>query len=272
MVFALSMLLSAPCRADHLSDAQRVSADPDLPATGLGWRGHLQGSAGAAVPLCLQSNPGGWAVDVPALIALSNDTADPAPNNYWRGLVGLEVAYRKPFDSAGLASLALQLQHESDHETRYTTADQFAPIGYYQLNSVGVQGDLPTRVAGERITFSATARLHVITCTDTLACATANAGHGSRTVEGVAQLIWNGSLTPPVRYHPRPVVAVYADAIVHNGLVRGEQRLVLNAGAWCPTVKEGIFELFAIGWVGNEVGYLRRTVVRQVGVAIRWSP
>jgi hypothetical protein len=264
-------LVASTALADNLSDAQRVSASPDVPAIGVGWRGYLFGQAGGVVPVYVPSGPG-FAVDIPALIQLTNDRNDPAPNDYWRGLIGLEVAYRRAVTSAGLASLALQLQHESDHETRHTNKDASAPYGFYQLNSVGLQGDLPFDAWGQRVTASLTGRFHYVTCTDTLNCANANGGFASKTVEGIAQLIWDGALSRPERYHVRPVVAVYLDGILANGFARGEQRLVLNAGAWCPTVKDGILELFALAWLGNDVGYLRANTIRQVGVVLRWSP
>lgn len=268
------ILVLAACatsaRADELVDARRLSASPDNPVFSLGWRSHLHATLGAQVSVVGDDGPG-FFVHVPAMVELHNVVDNATPNNLWRGLLGVEVGYR--FERW---SLAVQVQHESDHETvdkvRHVPSDGTG-VGFFQLNSVGLRADWPLTVARERVLASGVTRLHVLSCTiDVGRCATGSGGWGSQAFEAAADLIWYGHAGSPATGAIEPVVAFHADWLVPAGLVLDEHRFILEAGGWLQTGRRGMIQLVAIGWLGSEVGYIRNERVRNLGVVFRWTP
>jgi hypothetical protein len=262
--------LSLAARADPLGEARRLSASPDNPVFSLGWRDHLHVTLGAEIPVFGGEGPGFY-LRVPAMVELHNVVDNAAPNNLWRGLLGVELGVR-----FARWSLGFQIQHESDHETvdlvRQVPNDA-APAGFLQLNSVGVRADWPLALAQQRIAASAVARLHVLSCTiDVARCANGAGGWGSRAFEATADLVWSGSAAASPAGSVEPVIAFHADWLVPAGLVRDEHRFILDAGAWLRTEQRGLVQLVAVGWLGSEVGYLRNQRVRSLGVVFRWSP
>jgi hypothetical protein len=259
--------LGLPARADELAEARRLSASPDHPVFSLGWRSHLHATVGAELSVFGADEPG-FFLRVPAMVELHNVVDNAAPNNLWRGLLGVELGHR-----FARWSVALLIQHESDHETadlaRHVPSNA-APAGFYQLNSVGMRADWPLALANERVVASATARLHVFSCTIGVArCAD---GVGSRAFEAAADLVWSGRPGAAASGTIEPLIAFHADWLVPAGLVRDEHRFILDAGACLRTKGRGMIELVATGWLGSEVGYIREQRVRNLGVALRWTP
>jgi hypothetical protein len=263
----------AAARADPISDAHRLSANPDTPVMSFFWRNKTHATVGGIVPLLIPGETGGWLLQLSASVQLDNSILNPLPNNYWRGLLGVELGYRFALRPGLPASIALLVQHESDHETRFSTVNANTPFGFFDLNSVGLLFDLSFRPASQRVTVSALTRLHVATCTvSPTLCATEGQRWGSQTAEGLFEIVWDGPASKPVAGHWRPVVSFLADKVLPHGLVAEEHRFVAHAGVWVPTEHRGTFEFYALGWIGNEVGYLRSRRITEAGLGFRWSP
>jgi hypothetical protein len=275
LLAVLALCLDSAARADPFEEGRLLSANPDTPSTGLSWRDYLHGSAGADVRFLAPGPEGGWVFDVPAMVELANDRDDPAPSDYWRGLLALHGGYRLG-PRRGLPEgieLALEVRHESDHETRHSSSEEGTPYGFYQLNSVSLYSEAPFHVYGQEVVASFIARFHVATCTSSVsACPVVNGGDGSRTFEALGEVVWTGAATPALAGHWRPALALFADGLVPNGVALEEHRFVAQAGAWVHLSAGGYFQVFGLGWLGSDVGYLRHDRVKQLGAGIRWSP
>lgn len=259
--------LAHRARADELSDARRLSASPDNPVFSLGWRSHVHATVGADLPV-FGADDRGLFLRIPATVELDNVVDNAAPNNLWRGILGVELGYR-----FARWTIGFRVEHESDHETadlvRHVPSDA-APAGFYQLNSVGVRVDAPLDLAKVRVVASTMARLHVFSCTESVTrCAD---GVGSRALEAAADLVWSGRRGASATGRIEPLIAFHADWLVHAGLVRDEHRFILDAGACLSTSQVAMIQLVATAWLGSEVGYIREQRVRNLGVALRWTP
>jgi hypothetical protein len=277
---SVAALCCQAAAADSFSDERHLSASPDVSAAGLAWRGHLRGIIGVDIPL-IEGTDAPVEVRLPVMVELHNIVDNVTPNNYWRGLLGIEVAHVfGGVAAAGDLRLAFQIAHESDHETvdlvRYfgqPVVDNSAPVGFYQFNSVALRGDWAFVAGGQRLVVSATARLHLLSCNVNLVeCASGSGGWGSPAFEGIAELVWEGWKQPPASGRWQPFGSLFADWLAPNGLVREEHRAVANAGAWVRTATRGEFALFLVGWLGNDVGYLRDQRVTELGLGFRWTP
>jgi hypothetical protein len=282
MALVAVLAFARSARGDEFLDARHLSANPDIPATVLVWRDHLRGAVGLDIPVFQTGGRDQIELRIPVMVELSNIVDNVIPNNYWRGLLGIELGYR--FSAVGPHGedlrLALFLQHESDHETvdlvRYfqgpvTNTD--APVGFYEFNSVGLRGDLPFHLRGQNFAVAATAKLHVLSCNvNLILCASGADGWGSQTFEGSGEVSWSGWAPASDTGRLMPFVSLYADWLAPNGLVREEHRVVANLGVWIRTATRGTLVLFGIAWFGNDVGYLRDQRVTQVGGGLRWTP
>lgn len=282
LVAALVIVGSGVAVADPLSEARRLSANPDTPVMSLNWRVHLHGSVGAEIPILVEDETGGFGLRVPAMIEVYNTVNNVLPNNYWRGLLGLEFGYRVSSVAQRLpgSALTLEVHHESDHQTLQLiqdfgrlVPDNRTPAGFFDLNSVGLRLDVPRTLARQQWVFSGTGRLHIISCNlNPIVCGSGLQGYGSETFEGLLQAVWTGPATPSRRSHWRPTASVFANWLVPNGLIHDERRLVLNAGGWVRTERRGMLQVYALAWFGNTVGYFRDQRVAQVGAGFRWTP
>jgi hypothetical protein len=272
-VVAVLALSVTAARADSILDAHRLSANPDTAAMSFFWRNKTHATLGAEIPLLLPEDTGGWSLRIAASVQLDNDLPNFLPNNYWRGLVGAELGHRFSLGPGKLASIAFLIQHESDHETKYRAVRADTPFGFYDLNSIGLHGDLSFRLASQQVTVSAQTRLHVLTCTvNAVVCASGSEGWGSQTGEEILEAVWDGPASPPVNGQWRPVVSIVADKLFPHGLVSEEHRFIAHAGLWLPTEHRGNFEFYAIAWTGNDVGFPRHRRITEFGLGFRWTP
>jgi len=65
--------------------------------------------------------------------------------------------------------------------------------------------------------------------------------------------------------------SVHGAGIVPNGDLIRELRTSLNFGVWSRS-RLGMWQFYALGFFGNEVGIDRGNTVTQGGVGIRWVP
>jgi hypothetical protein len=265
----LLLLGAMPARGDPLSEARRLSADPNTPATGATWRAYMHGSMGGAIPL-LGDDEDRLTLRVPLMVELSNRIGNVLPNNYWRGELALAVGLRVPlFGRTG--QLTFEVHHESDHRTTQANDAQDLPRGFLQLNSIALSAARPFWVAGQPVVPKLTARLHLVTCTKAVdLCSSGDEGWGSTAFEASGELTWTGAPAKPNTI--RPVASLFFDLLLPHHLVRRESRIVGNFGAWIHTRRRGDFEVYGIVWLGNDVGYTRATALHQLGVGARWIP
>ena len=109
VVAVLALGLTA-ARADPISDARRLSANPDTSAMSFFWRNKTHATLGAEIPLLLPEDTGGWSLRLSASVQLDNDLPNFLPNNYWRGLVGAELGHRFSLGPGLLANIAFLIQ------------------------------------------------------------------------------------------------------------------------------------------------------------------
>jgi hypothetical protein len=249
------------------SDARLLSADPDVPAMELAYRGHMRAAAGVRIPLFGDLAGTGFLLQLPALIELHNVDDEFIPYENWRGRLALEAIYRREASigrtRAALAG-AFALEHESDHTS----------VGggeFVDLNSLSLRGEMTLPIGIHALTMGALARLHVLTCTtDPAMCASYSGLRGSQAPELVTDVIFDGVF---VRNHPwRFFGALHAAWLIGNGYAATEARFVLDTGVAVRAQERGLFQLYFTMLVGNPVGLHRATSgVVEAGAGLRWG-
>ena len=276
------MLRPALAHADPLPDGRALFADPDQPGMGLAFRAHLRAMVGAEIPVVGEPAETGLFLRLPAAVELHNLVNNATPNNYWRGLFGIALGYRWCAGQGWRSSaLALEVQHESDHETvdlvRYFHGDTRAPdapVGFLQFNAVGLAVSTPWQFAkGQQFLTRLRTRFHILSCNLAVErCASGQGGYGSSAFEARLDAAWMGGLAGEADGRWRPFAALHLEWLPPHALVGEERRAVMNAGGWVRTLRRGLFEFFLTGWAGNDVGYLRSQSALQLGAGFRWSP
>jgi hypothetical protein len=263
------VLGAAAARAGPLADADALAADPDVPAFALSIRDYTGATVGARVPLAGEEADR-WSLRLPMLVELHNGVGNLAPNNFWRGMIGVEVNLRATGEWAPRWTLAFF--HESDHATWGTGVAGRADYGFLELNSLSAAVAWPEEWGGQRWTLSADVRLHLVSCTvGAVECSSGVLGWGSFGLETRGGLVWLGGAEHPAGRW-MPTAALFLDWLPPHDLIRTERRLVVHAGAYLRTERRGLFTIFVMGWVGNDVGLNRRDRIAQMGVAFRWAP
>lgn len=275
-LLALALLATpAPPPAHAPVDlAEALSADPDRAALSLSFRDQLGATVGAEVPVVGDGDPG-FNLRVPVMVELHNRLPNATPNNYWRGLLAVVLSERFALADPrlGPARLSLRLFHESDHITWGGAVENpEASLGFYDFNGLGVGGALPLWAGGQRFVLSAEARLHLVTCNvSATLCASGAQGFGSPGFEGRAEVVWSGGGAPP-KDRWSPMAALFLDWLAPHALIRTERRLIVHVGAYLPTERRGTFQVYLLGWWGNDVGFQRRNRIAQAGIGLGWSP
>lgn len=275
-LLALALLATpAPPPAHAPVDlAEVLSADPDRAALSLSFRDQLGATVGAEVPVVGDGGEG-FNLRVPVMVELHNRLPNATPNNYWRGLLAVVLSERFALADPrlGPARLSLRLFHESDHITWGGAVENpEASLGFYDFNGLGVGGALPLWAGGQRFVLSAEARLHLVTCNvSATLCASGAQGFGSPGFEGRAEVVWSGGGAPP-KDRWSPMAALFLDWLAPHALIRTERRLIVHVGAYLPTERRGTFQVYLLGWWGNDVGFQRRNRIAQAGIGLGWSP
>jgi hypothetical protein len=255
-------------------DARLLSAAPDAPITSFGWRGAVRTKV--SIPISIvggQEKARGFLLRLLPLIELHNALDSPQfiPHEQWRGRLGIEggwrwqLGLRAPADSA--LSLALGVEHESDHQTRPYAARSYEAV---VLNDVVVRGELTTRLGGVGLTGALIERVHFLTCT-TAASSCASGDRGSASFETGLEAVadWDGLQLGEQRL--RPYAALALSWLLENDRARRERRLALRAGICLRHAASGLWQLYFQLLAGNDVGIERDEEVLHVGGGIAWS-
>ncbi len=248
--------------------SHQLSASPDAPQMAFYWSGHLRARLSARIPFIGGLQEPGFSMALLPLIELQNeDGSDQAlPNENWRGRLSIQGAWTWGEDPAAPRfSLGGAIEHESDH----ATARSDAPDVSLQLNDVVLLGavQIPKRRLMIRLDMQAVT--YVISCTDIeSACRDFS---GSTTFGGIADLMLDAGGAAPVKGKWYMFGSVHGAGIVPNDDMVRELRTSLNFGVWTRS-RLGMWQFYALGFFGNEVGIDRGNTVTQGGVGIRWVP
>lgn len=248
--------------------SQWLSASPDAPQIAFFWSGHLRGRLSARIPFIGGLQEPGFSMALLPLIELQNQdgSGQALPNENWRGRLSLQGAWtwgenpRAPRFSLGLA-----IEHESDHATARSEAQD----GSLQLNDVALLGAVQVPKRRLIIRIDAQAVPYVFSCTDIQA--TCGDFEGSTTFGGIVDLMLDAGGAEPVRGKWYMFGSVHGAGIVPNGDMIRELRTSLNFGVWSRS-RLGMWQFYALGFFGNEVGIDRGSTVVQYGVGARWVP
>jgi hypothetical protein len=248
--------------------SQWLSASPDAPQIAFFWSGHLRARLSARIPFIGGLQEPGFSMALLPLIELQNqDGSDQAlPNENWRGRLSLQGAWTWGDDaSAPRYSLGGAIEHESDH----ATARADAPDVSLQLNDVALLGAVQIPKPRLMIRLDMQGVTYVISCTNIeSAC---RDFEGSTSFGGIADLMLDAGGARPVKGKWYIFGSVHGAGIVPNGDMVRELRTSLNFGVWTRS-RLGMWQFYALGFFGNEVGIDRGNTVTQGGVGVRWVP
>lgn len=251
-----------------------MSADPDAPATELGWRSAVRGKAGVRIPFIAPAPASkGFRFDLPLFIELHNYSGQTGfiPFQLWRGRIALEAGYELPFDAAKewWFGATVGLEHESDHPTGAPVSGYDA-AGFLNINDVAVTASFHHRT--RRSTWlAATNRLHVLTCTfNQYVCGAQGGAGGDRGYEFAASVIQQWPLDDEARWVL--VLAAHGAGRLPTPQIAGEGRITVRAGI-SRQINSHWLALSLILLAGNEVGMERNGPggVRG-GLTLAWSP
>jgi hypothetical protein len=277
ITLACILLLSAPAavhaQADELEtslapQSQWLSASPDAPQIAFFWSGHLRGRLSARIPFVGGLQEPGFSMALQPLIELQNeDGSDQAlPNENWRGRLSLQGAWTWGEQAdAPRFSLGAAIEHESDH----ATARADAPEVSLQLNDVALLGAVQVPKPRLMIRLDMQAVAYVLSCTDiNAACVDFE---GSTSFGGIVDLMLDAGGARPAKGKWYLFGSVNGAGIVPNGDMVRELRASMNFGVWSRS-RLGMWQFYALGFFGNDVGIDRGNTVTQGGVGVRWVP
>ena len=247
--------------------AQNLTANPDGPGVSFLWRGHLRGTVSIPVPVYGRPQRAGLYFAIPLLLEVYNAAGSDQilPNEGWRGVLGVQGGWVWGLDPTEsrfyLGGAAI---HESDH----ATASIDAPIDVLVLNEFTLLGAIQIPKPRLLIRFELQARALAFSCTRQVANCS-DIFSGSPSFGGETDLILDLGGAEPLPRRWYFFSAVHLGGIVPNRDVIRELRAELHAGVYVP-VRMGLWQLFALGFFGNDVGIDRANVVYQAGAAVRW--
>jgi len=248
--------------------SQWLSASPDAPQIAFYWSGHLRGRLSARIPFVGGLQEPGFSMALLPLIELQNqDGSDQAlPNENWRGRLSVQGGWTWGDDPwAPRFSLGGAIEHESDHAT--AAAD--APDNSLQLNDVALLGAAQVPKPRLMIRIDTQAVTYVISCTNI--DADCEDFSGSSSFGGILDLMLDAGGARPLMGKWYVFGSVHGAGLIPNGDLIRELRTSLNFGVWTRS-RLGMWQFYALGFFGNEVGINRGDTVTQGGVGVRWVP
>jgi hypothetical protein len=254
--------------ASEQQRAPALDASPDRPAFGIEYRGALRATVGAEMPIWGHRANQEWAVLVLPLIELHNEP-DPdsfVPNEYWRARIGLETWWTPWRRAADSFAVGLAVEHESDH----STARVDSTWGFTSLNDLALRTLTIITLGPADLALGAQLAVLFASCTrDPRECRSfagaTTLGAGASVVADFARSVGLAGVGP--------FLACSASGVVEAGEVASEKRLAVHAGVALEGPHGGLWQLFGLLFVGNDVGIHRATNLRKdLGVGLRWSP
>ena len=248
--------------------SQWLSASPDAPQMAFFWSGHLRARLSARIPFIGGLQEPGFSMALLPLIELQNqDGSDQAlPNENWRGRLSLQGAWTwGEYATAPRFSLGVGIEHESDH----ATARSDAPEVSLQLNDIPLLGAVQIPKPRLIIRMDMQAVTYVFSCTSLEAAC--HDFEGSTTFGGIVDLMLDSGGAQPMRGKWYMFGSAHGAGIVPHGDMVRELRTSLNFGVWTRS-RLGMWQFYALGFFGNDVGMDRGNTVTQYGAGARWVP
>ncbi len=268
---ALLLTLPLPAIAEPavVTVVEQISASPDAPAFGFIWRQAPRAILAATLPILGGGPDATFGLRVTPFVEIYNNPGAQLilPNENWRGrlsgefwrLWGANQASQGPWLRGAIA-----YEHESDHSSE--RADEPKLMSAFRtLNDFSLRLTASTASA-EKISLTAEldSRLYVLSCTqpDINCLDNLRAVSYGGALEVTSQLRFAGD------WHA--FWSTSLSWIVPSGELVKELRFVSHLGLWKR--RAGTWQVFALGYVGSDVGIFRETSLRQLGVGIRWAP
>ena len=269
---ALLLALPLPAIAEPptVTVVEQISASPDAPAFGFIWRGQApRAILAAALPLVGAAPDATLGLRLTPFVEIYNNPGSPLilPNENWRGRLSAEFWQLwggNPTSQGAWFRTGIAYEHESDHSSE--RADEPKLVSAFRtLNDLNLRLTASTASANKFVlTAELDSRLYVFSCTqpdvDCLDYLRAVSYGGSFELTSQLRFAgdWYGFWSTQLSW------------IVPSGELVRELRLVSHLGVWKR--RAGTWQVFALGYVGSDVGIYRETSLRQVGVGIRWAP
>lgn len=247
--------------------ARHLDASPESPQFGADWRGAARARLGGELPLLGRRVATPLALELVGLLELHNGPAPDSaiPNESWRGRLAIEGWWRAVALPRRRHELGLVLEHESDHDTaRVDSEARFLSLNAlaFEMAHWAASGALSVELRGAL-------RYHSFTCTRLGACDEPTDG----------QTTLGGSVGMGADFGPSlcwrrvaPFAALELSALAPRRDIVAEQRLVAQLGFYREGRYSGRWQLFALAFLGNDVGLQRAQRLRQLGVGLRWTP
>lgn len=242
-----------------------LDASTEASQFGVEWRGAARARFGAELPLAGERLTTPLALTLTPLLELHNAPHPDAavPNESWRGRFDLEGWWRVSATRRRVHELGLALEHESDHDTARVDSLPW----FLSLNDVALLGAHFVDLGRVRFRLATSLRYYVFTCTRITACD--EPGDGASTVGGAVAV--SAALGGPAR-HTTPFVAYELAGLAARLDVHDEARLVAHLGVARDGARTGLWQVYGLGFLGNDVGLRRHRSVAQLGVGVRWAP
>ncbi len=243
----------------------KLNADPNGAAYGLEYRGAMRGRFSDAFELYGGVDQPGYGLTVTPMFELHEPrgSSNVLPSQYWRARVSIEQSYGF-FSSSSVRRfrVGLLLDHESDHET----AHQYSRPGFLALNDVTLRAQFAERHEHWTLHAGLDAQLFLVSCTQpSRPCRNFR---GDTSAGGQAQV--ELGLPSLALWRFEPFAAASGSGILAHGLVRSEARLSARLGFYAR-FGDSLLALFALLWLGNDVGVVRNRTLRVAGAGISFA-
>ncbi len=245
-------------------DESVVSADPNAARFGLMFRAAMRAQLGAGLVLVGDPEQQGWALRLSPLVELHEPSgSDQAlPSQYWRARVALSLGYSWRWDSHRIRIVG-GVAHESDHET----AHAYSMSGFLTQNALSIGAGTSWVLEALQLELAPTLWLYLLSCTRDRERCTDFAGDTSVGAQLDMTLAAPGWAVASLV----PFISVNGLAIAERDRVLSEGHLALHLGVW-TTSTTCTFQVFALGYVGNDVGITRGQRVARLGFGVSLTP
>lgn len=273
-LFVLAAVGAASARGEPeaLRLPETLSASPNAAAFGYIWRRGSRIVLGLAIPLLGGSSSAQWGLHLTPFVELHNTPGSFSlvSNEEWRGRASLElwrswVRGSDP-DVAAWLRLGVGFDHESDHASVRREVP-VPPFSFRQLNDISFRATVSTALNRRLIASGElTSLLFLASCTQPrVDCLL----HWDTSYGGSLDLVLQHRLGSELSW--RAFASLSLSWIVPAGRVVRESRIVSHLGLW-HRGWVGAWQIFVLGFIGNDLGISREKVVYEWGAGLRWNP
>jgi hypothetical protein len=273
-LFVLAAVGAASARGESeaLRLPETLSASPNSPAFGYIWRRGSRIVLGLAIPVLGGSSNAQWGLHLTPFVELHNapGSLSLVSNEEWRGRASFELwrSWVKGSDpeAASWLRLGVGFDHESDHASVRREVP-VPPFGFRQLNDISFRATVSATPSPRWIASAElTSLLFLASCTQPrVDCLQ----HWDTSYGGSLNLVLQHRLGTAQTW--RGFASLSLSWTVPAGRVIRESRIVSHVGLW-HRGSIGAWQIFVLGFIGNDVGIGREKVVYEWGAGLRWNP